>query len=204
MIDALSRERLRKQAKAAWEDAKRLHREAGDLITDSQQLLRMTEDRRARFRDANWRDRRALTRNVEMLADRAIRMDANNGAEHLTAKGTGLVASINLPTLVRLETLVGTRLGYVVGAQDAGTALGLAIATQPDIAVVDSRLDVASGADLALTFPFFAPQTKALLLTDDPELTAKAALVGIDVLPRWFAEPALLSWVSENLAAAGL
>jgi len=117
-----------------------------------------------------------------------------------TGQAVGLVASINLPTLVHLQQLAGTRLGYVVGAHDAGAALGLAIATQPDVSIIDARLDVANGSDLAAVLPFYAPRTRTLLLTDDHDMAARAQLTGAEVMPRRFSDQALLSWISNAAA----
>ncbi|MDE3086382.1 MAG: hypothetical protein KGJ77_06415 [Acidobacteriota bacterium] len=218
MIDAWSREMLRQQATEAWEEAKRLHRTAADLQAQSEQARRMTEDRRARrlaqqpagpsehadalaFRswDARPPRRGATTRELEFLVDQAIRRSPNRKDRNLDGRGAGLAASVNLPVLLRLQHTLGRQLGFVVGAHDAGTALGLAIATQPDVAVVDARLDLATGADFALALPLYAPRTKTLLLTDDREMAAKAEVVGLDVLPRQYAEPDLLSWISAHL-----
>ena len=115
-------------------------------------------------------------------------------------RGIGLAVSIDLPTVLRLQQLIGTQLAKVLGAEDAETALGLAISTQPDISIIDTRLDPANGSDLAVILPFYAPRTKRLLLSDDHDLAAKAQLVGIEVMPREFSEEALLSWVAVAAA----
>ena len=50
------------------------------------------------------------------------------------------MATASMGDLLRFKELVGTEVPYVLGAADAGTALGLAIGTQPDLAVIDTRL----------------------------------------------------------------
>ena len=249
MIDDLERERLRRQARADWEKAKRLRRRAAELRSASRDTVRAAQElgsRAAGLRSASAEKayaaealRReaaglALTSDalnarsddhppqapaqlspdaaspgrtvdpalLEALVDQTIRRWDPREEEEAEAKGqgVGLVASINMPTLVRLEQLAGSRLGYVVGANDAGAALGLAIATQPDLSIVDARLDLANGSDLAAILPFYAPRTKTLLLTDDHDLAARAQLVGADVMSRRFSDQALLSWISNAAA----
>jgi len=250
MIDDLERERLRRQARADWEKAKRLRRRAAELRSASADMVRAAEELRSRavgLRSASAerayaagelrREAAGLTLAsgalharstdghrlqaparlstdaaspggtvnpalLEALVDQTIRRwDPREEAEaEAKGQGVGLVASINMPTLVRLEQLAGSRLGYVVGANDAGAALGLAIATQPDLSIVDARLDLADGSDLAAILPFYAPRTKTLLLTDDHDLAARAQLVGADVMSRRFSDQDLLSWISNAAA----
>jgi len=250
MIDDLERERLRRQARADWEKAKRLRRRAAELRSASRDTVQAAQElgsRAAGLRSASAEKRFAAeelrqeaaglalasdalhaqptgdhslqaparlspdaaspgrTVNpalLEALVDQTIRRWDPREEEEAEAKGqgVGLVASINMPTLVRLEQLAGSRLGYVVGANDAGAALGLAIATQPDLSIVDARLDLADGSDLAAILPFYAPRTKTLLLTDDHDLAARAQLVGADVMSRGFSDQDLLSWISNAAA----
>lgn len=202
MIDPWVRDVLRQQARAAWEDAKRLQREAERLVAETRDARRFSQLRRASRGAPHTSlglDPGQWSGELAYLADRAIATSMPRADDGASGAGAGLVASVNHPTLVRLTELVGSRVGSVVGASDAGTALGLAISVQPDVAVVDSRLDLADGDEFVLTLPLYAPRTKALLLADDERAAAKAREIGIDVLPRQFAEGALLSWVAEAL-----
>jgi len=229
MIDAAERELLRHRAVRAWDDAKRLQREAARLVSASTQTLRVAEglqweavglvraSEALRTRSPESRTGNAVTylspdaashgRTVnsallEALVDQTIRRWDPGEEDRAEACGqaVGLMASINLPTLVRLQQLAGRQLGYVVGAHDAGAALGLAIATQPDVSIIDTRLDVANGSDLTAVLPFYAPRTRTLLLTDDYDVAAKAKLAGADVMSRRFSDQGLLSWISEAAA----
>ena len=195
MIEAPERERLRQRALFAWDDAKRLHETA--LGFDSSEKKRGAPVHRS----ANVMARHLRARGeLEVLVDRAIRgAKATHAAREADSKGIALVASMELSALLRLEELVTSHLGYVVGATDAGTAFGLAIATQPDIAVVDGSLDLGRGADLVFSLPLYAPCTRSLLLTADANLMAKARIVGVDVLPHEHSPGALLSWVATSL-----
>ena len=187
--------------------AEELRREAAGLALAKDLHVRSTDDHPPQAPaqlspDAASPGRTVNPTLLEALVDQTIRRWDPREEEEAEAKGqgVGLVASINLPTLVRLEQLTGSRLGYVVGANDAGAALGLAIATQPDISIVDTRLDLANGSDLAAILPFYAPRTKTLLLTDDHDLAARAQLVGADVMSRRFSDQDLLSWISNAAA----
>jgi len=198
MIDAVERERLRRRALFAWDDAKRLQQSTLGLSSSN------GESGALDHRSANVMARQLRARNeLEILVDRAIRgHQAIHAATEADSKGIALVASMELSTLLRLQELVTSHLGYVVGATDAGTAFGLAMATQPDIAVVDGNLDVGRGADLVLTLPLYAPCTRSLLLTEDLDLMAKARIVGVDVLPHEHSPGALLAWVARAVWGA--
>jgi len=230
MIEAAERELLRQRALRAWDEAKRLQREAASLIAASTHEVRAAEKlhqeavlgparaeeaRQARstesrhsqglaHRSSDAASPRRTVNSVllEALVDQTIRRWDPGDEEEAEAngEGVGLVASINWPTLVHLQQLAGTRLGYVVGAHDAGAALGLAITTQPDLSIIDARLDLADGADVAAVLPFYTPQTKTLLLTDDHDIAARAQLTGTDAMPRRFSDQALLSWISNAAA----
>lgn len=215
MIDAWTREGLRQRAVGAWSEAKRLHHETARLIAESDDAVQLSTEARGRrssnvhrFAAGNVRPVWAghfsfsiTARELECLADRAIRRcnptredrDAANG-------GAGLVASAHPSTLDRLEALVGSRTGFLATARDAGTALGLVITAQPDLAVVDTRLDVANGADLVLTVPVYAPRTRTLLLTDDDEMAEAVRVAGVDVLSCAFSDEDVSSWISTSAA----
>jgi hypothetical protein len=198
MIDALERERQRRRALFAWNDAKRLHQTAVGL--GSSEGERGALDHHSA--NVMARHLRAMSE-LEVLVDRAIRGEqATHAATEADSKGIALVASMQRPALLRLQEVVTSHLGYVVGATDVATAFGLAIATQPDIAVVDGCLDLGRGADLVLTIPLYAPSTRSLLLTEDEDLMAKARILGVDVLPHDHSPGALLSWVARAVRGA--
>jgi len=71
----------------------------------------------------------------------------------------------------------------------------LAIVAQPDLAIFDTRLELGSGVDLAFVLPLYAPRTRTLVLTDDPQQIAAAATVGLDVERRHCPEWALTQWI---------
>lgn len=215
MIDPWTRKVLRQRAVDAWNESKRLDRDTARVIVQSE--AGVGSSRRARagrvahrrnFGDHEirpmWVGHFSLSitaRELEYFADQAIRR-CDTGEEDRQAAhgGAGLVASAHDSTMDRLEAAVGTRTGFLAAARDAGTALGLVITAQPDVAVVDSRLDFVNGADLALTVPVYAPHTKVLPLTDDDEVAAVAVVAGVDVLPTSFSDEALRSWLSLSAA----
>ncbi|HUE61003.1 MAG TPA: hypothetical protein VMO88_15640 [Acidimicrobiales bacterium] len=212
MVEARIREALRRRAVEAWDDTKRLHHETARVIVEAQHGVQSSQQARAQRSSTPspssgaedlrpiWAGHFSLSitaREVEYLADRAIRKSKTAIEDREAADGgAGLVASAHQSTLARLESLVGERTGFLATARDAGTALGLVISTQPDVAVVDSRLGVANGADLVLTVPFYAPRTRVLLLADD-DVAAVAQAAGIEVLSSRFSDEALQCWVAE-------
>jgi hypothetical protein len=218
MLTSFEREVLRRQAMTAWEHAKRLNAEATRVVAAAAQTVRSSGRKRqlpvtlARYRqgetftyhaaaDTESPRHPASRSELEMLVDRAIlRFTPIQEDREALGLGAGLLASVDLEMLMRLSQLARRCLGYVVSAHDAGTALGLAMVTQPDIAIVDARLDLASAVDLAAALPLYAPRTRSLVLTDDRDLGTTAQLAGADVLSRQVSERELVSWVSKAAA----
>jgi hypothetical protein len=201
MLTSSEREFYRQRAMIAWKDAKRLTAAAARLAAIEAEKCGQGE--RSVFRAATDHGfpGPASRRELEMLVERAIRhFTPEQEDEDAVGAGAGLLASADLVMLLRLSELVGRRLGYVVSAHDAGTALGLAIVTQPDIAIVDTRLELADGVDLTAALPLYSPRTKSLVLTDERCLLRQGTAGRADVLPRQFSEQELLSWVSEGAA----
>jgi len=130
---------------------------------------------------------------LERLADRAI-ADWGSAAMALD-DGAAVVACGEMGDLLRIKEVLGATLSSVFGATDAGTALGLAIAIQPDVAVIDTKLELADGVDVALALPLYAPRTKTLVLTEDPLRAAQVRVVGFDAAPRHPPDSVLGEWV---------
>jgi hypothetical protein len=128
------------------------------------------------------------------LVDRAL--ERIEGSLNL-GESPALVASGRLGELVRLKQLAGTHCSYVVGTLDSGTALGLAMITQPALAIVADPLEVASAVDMALTLPTYAPRTKVLVLTDDDDAAHDLRTLGIEVDPSHAPDSLVLSWIER-------
>jgi len=62
--------------------------------------------------------------------------------------------------------------------------------------VIDNRLELASGVDLALTLPLYA-QTRALVLADDTTHAHDLRVVGLDTERRHIDATTLMSWVDD-------
>jgi hypothetical protein len=133
---------------------------------------------------------------LELLADRVIRGWHARGPDlGEAAPGVALAASARMSALLHVKDLLGTQVGRVTGASDAGTALGLVIVTQPDLAIIDESLELAKGTDLAVVLPLYAPQTKALVLTDDAGRSRELRAIGFDVHGEDADDVALLQWI---------
>jgi len=136
----------------------------------------------------------------EDLVDRAIDLRADIFEEVDVDASIALVASGEPGKLAWIKQLVGTLVPYTLGVVDAGTALGFAIAAQPDLAVIDSDLEIANGIDMTLSFPTYAPRTKALVLTDDSARATDLRLVGFDAGPRNISDFRVLDWLTKAMA----
>ena len=186
---------LRSQAAAACQRAELLRQRSGAAILRSREVLRRAET--VIGEAAILAEGAATASSVELLADRAIsRWDP----QMLLHQGVALVACGQLGDLLRMEQLVGGSLGSVLGASDAGTALGLAIAMQPDLAIIDARLELADGVDTALALPLYAPRTRALVLTDEVERAAQVRIVSFDAEARHPDDSVLQSWIERAVA----
>jgi hypothetical protein len=219
-IDPIERELLRARALDRWQDSKALRRDSERANIASQEARDRTAMLQERFSSLRERSQEALARAarlvedatllrggvvhstvIEQLADRALReLHLSPRDSSRFDRGVGLVATSDMGALLRVKELLGTRLPTVMGATDAGTALGLVIGTQPDLAVIDSRLELASGVDLALTLPLYAPATKALVLTDDAEHAHDLRVVGFDTERRHADTTTLLGWIDGAAA----
>lgn len=220
MIDPSAREMLRNQALAAWDLVTTLQRDAVRLTAEAEVVTHLSQEQRAShgaqpgaaaetfgspvaglFPDNVSSDHPSATGEFNYLADQAIRRWTPMSEDREAGDGgVGLVASRNHPILVHLEQIARSRLVFVVRAHDAGTALGLAISTQPDIAIIDARLDLAHGADLVVALPRYAPRTKTLLLTSNAAQAAKVRPVGVDILSPRASRAELLRWVASAAA----
>jgi hypothetical protein len=217
-IDPIERELLRARALDRWQDSKALRRESERVGAASLDARDRTVTLQERF-EALWEqsdeaiaeaarlvEEATVLRGgvvhspvVEQLADRALRELSQREPSRLDG-GVGLVATSDMGALLRVKELLGTKVPTVLGATDAGTALGLFIGTQPDLAVIDTRLELADGVDLALTLPLYAPQTRALVLTDDPGHAHDLRVVGFDAERRHVDDTTLLGWIDGSVA----
>ena len=130
----------------------------------------------------------------EDLVDHAIDLKGDIFAEVAIGGHIALVASSDPDKLIRIKQLLGTVVPYTLAVMDGATALGVAIAIQPDLAILDSNLDLANGVDVTLTFPLYAPRTKALVLTDNPEHAVDLRLAGFDANLPNVSDSELLAW----------
>jgi len=231
-MDPLERSFLRELAMKRWAEAKRLRVEATFLRIRHTQNIHRSSIENARFealiQDSRHLQERAseiigrsekvsersrnLSQDAQLLVsagptlfeevvDRALDL-APEVQELQPQRAVALVASGDIQQFARLKGVLGSMVPLTLGAVDAGTTLGLAIAIQPDLAVVDSDLEVASGIDSALSLPLFSPRTKALVLTDDPERAADVRLIGFDSARRDLSNSQFIDWATSAIGTA--
>jgi ActR/RegA family two-component response regulator len=94
--------------------------------------------------------------------------------------GVALIVSADIGLVDSFADLLASRVGCVLKASNAGSALGLAIATQPEQAIIDARLEFPDGVNLALDLAIYAPGTRALIVTDDGGVAQAFRSVGYD------------------------
>lgn len=228
MIAEVQRQVLREGAIAAWERSKQLQVLTGESIAHSREAVRRYAEPSCHPSGPQVKASRpdpvrgsgqwpgslggavpAMPPHVSSRAvvlakvDQAIRRMNGHGAiwSREEASGVGLAASADFPMLVRLDKALDT-LGRVENAYDAATALGVAIVTQPDVALIDARLDLAKGSDLALLLRLYAPRTRTLVLTESRSLKEGAASREIDALSRRCSDRQLRDWVAKVGLAA--
>ncbi len=186
------REVLRHDARANWQRAQELTRSVDLALSCSD---RLTASSVAFLAESQ--TRRALAANVE----RAISQWSEHLRDGKDDKGpVAVVASSDMEELLRVLRLATGRLVNTIGVSDAGTVLGFAIAAQPDIAIIDAHLELGSGVDTALTLPIYAPRTRVLVLTDDPEQAGDVRTVGLDTELRRVSDRALAAWIGDWVA----
>ena len=211
-IDPIERDLLRQRALEQWREAKALaHRDdLSELAADIRErttVLIERADTLQRRADEAVAQARQLIESTAVLKGRlppstAIEMNVDRAIDSLRLVdprdmnvGAALIASANVNGLTEMRDLVATKLSYVRLASNAGTALGLGIVMQPDVAILDALLGRVTGADLAMTLRLLAPQTRILVLIDDPARAASLVIHGIDTTGRSPDPPTLLDWV---------
>jgi hypothetical protein len=191
-LSTYERQLLRERAVASWQRSDELAWQAEFVRRKSEALMTQSARLLARPR---------AVMPLTYLIRRAIETwDDPIGGTRILDQGVALVASAHMGQLLRIKELLGAHVSYVVGATDAGTTLGLAIAAQPDIAVFDTELELGSGVDVALMLPTYSPNTNALVLTDDPGQAGDVRVVGLDADVRSVSNAALLAWAGATAA----
>jgi CheY-like chemotaxis protein len=181
------RELLRQKAVANWQRTQELARSTEAALRRSKEITASSVVVLAQS-DA----RTAVTDKV----DRAIHSWLDHlGDTERPDEALALVASAEVGELRRFSEILAARFPRIIAASDVGTTLGLAIAAQPDIAVLDTELELGDGVDAALTMPLFSPHTRVLALTDDAERADDLRIVGLGTEHRHIPDAALLAWV---------
>ena len=115
--------------------------------------------------------------------------------------GVGLVTAGRLQHVGELHHALSQRLPNVHSARDPALAVGLAILTQPDIALVaDDVLPLISGLDTACLIRWCAPEAAVVLFTSDPETDDRARHDGILTSQPLTSADALLATIDELVA----
>ena len=184
------RELLRQEAMANWHRTEELMLVTEETLSSSE---RLSESFAALMVHSHTRG--PIASNVDRAIDGWVAQLPDAPLDEAVA----LVASANHDERLRIRHALLCDF-HTVGASDAGTALGLSIAAQPDIAVIDADLDDGSGVDTALALPVYAPHTRVLVLTDNEERRGYLKIAGLDVEHRQASEAALLAWAEGKAA----
>lgn len=99
--------------------------------------------------------------------DRLLAQRQHGADPGFTRPGVGLVVGDRPDRIGLLHDALHEHLGRVWTANDEPTATAMAIAEQPDIAVIDEDVAGFSGFDTALTIRDFSPATCIVLVIDD-------------------------------------
>lgn len=181
---------LRERAIRNWRYACELIGWAEEVVAAS----RAIGERTARLQDEA-RDRLAR-RGVDRVVDAYLR---DPGAGRPWGP-LGIIAAGSPGRLDDLEKTLQGEMASVDRALDGATAVGLAIVRQPDLSLLDDDLDIVSGAEAALAIRRYAPSSKVILLTADPELAHTAASHGIRTLGKSTSSAYLRRVISSNIA----
>ena len=205
-LGAAERAHLRQQAWGRWRRSQELHghsvgsrKRAGDVQTRAAAARERASEVIEHAAGLVQRSSTAAT--IDYLANRVVATwNPPQFDLHQLDQGAAIMASGSMYEMIRGKELLGEKVPYVLGATDAGTALGLVIASQPDVAIIDQRLELADGVDLALSLPAFAPHMKVLVLTDDPVRAADLDVVGLESRGHDASDALLRSWIEKAVA----
>lgn len=180
---------LRDRAVEAWNAATRARQVSSGLQSDSRQVREASQTLRAVAQ--------SLRGDVVDRVNRIL--DAQAHAGEVTAYGVGLVTAGRLQHVGELHHALHQRLPQVLSARDPAVAVGLAIVTQPDVALVadDDALPVITGLDAALLIKQCAPNASVMLFTSDRDADIRAHEVGIATSEPLFSTGELQSLVDE-------
>lgn len=170
-LDDVERAELRERATRSWGEAHRLVKRAAELAAQASAALEKSEARRARHGRPGPADR------VEQVLREAL-------ANPLPAQerpGIGLVAAQRPIVVGAIHEALHDRLGRVFAAGDGATALGLAIAHQPDVCVLEEGLLGLDGLWAARTIRRYAPRARLLLLAESRQAAESARSEGIAI-----------------------
>lgn len=189
MLRPEDRGELRDRAVAAWNAATHAQRTSAGLQSDARQAREASQTLRAVAQSLRGD-----------LVDRVNRiLDAQAHAGEVTAYGVGLVTAGRLQHVGELHHALHQRLPQVLSARDPAVAVGLAIVTQPDVALVadDDATPVISGLDAAVLIKQCAPNASVMLFTSDRDADARAREVGIATCDPLVSAEDLQSLVDE-------
>jgi hypothetical protein len=189
MLRPEDRGELRDRAVAAWSAATTVRQASSGLQSRSREIRGEAQTLRTVARSLRGDD-----------VDRVNRiLDVQAHAGEVTAYGVGLVTAGRLQHVGELHHALHQRLPQVLSARDPAVAVGLAIVTQPDVALVadDEALPAMSGLDAAFLIQQCAPNASVMLFTSDREADARARHAGIATSEPLFSTGELQSLVDE-------
>lgn len=134
------------------------------------------------------------------LVDATIARQRAEGLFRDHPGGVGLVVAGRHPVAEVLLGALGRHLPVVLMAADRPSAVGLAIAEQPDIVLVDDDPPLVDGVETSVLIRAYAPRSGVVVFSDDEPVPIVSALAGIDVRRRTLTEEHILATIDQFVA----
>jgi len=177
MLSDDERDELRHRALLAWHDAKRLAADAGELAAAAASLTGHASELISTLN--GMQPNPVRQRRVVRAIDDVLAADDPRPYPRERRHGSlGLLAMTDLGGMVAVYQAATKRSWRIVDAVDGATAVGVAMLTQPDCAVLDSNLPTLAGLEVADGIRHYAPHTAVLVLTRDGDIDAQARHAG--------------------------
>jgi len=168
MLTNDERDGLRWRALQAWHEAKALTDASNSVVADALRITTASHTIRERARLARRREVVETVDGVVTRDDHASYPCSRNGGP------LALLALSHAPTVVSVYEVARRGRWRMVDALNGAVAVGVAMLTQPDCAVIDGALAMVAGLDVANGLQLYAPRTAVLIMTGDSDIDTQA------------------------------